>query len=157
MVMQHHKEISATRLEMLEEEIGFSGRDFELWFPVFVIARWLRRRGVGGIESAVRGLAERKSAARKATREEGPEETLRAVLHDLVDEKGGGEVTLSYEDIEEALQEYTGEAAPPRTVLGTRLKTLGLSPERRRVPDESGTERKVRVFIVSSKMLGRAA
>ena len=89
-------------------------------------------------------------------REEGPEETLRTVLRDLEEDKGGGEVTLRYEDIEEALREHTGEEVPPRSLLGARLKTLGLSPLRKRVPDESGTERRERVFVVTTKMLGSA-
>ena len=51
LVMKDHEEISQTRAAMLDEEIGFSGRDFELWFPLFArtlvpaARRWGHRAG----------------------------------------------------------------------------------------------------------------
>jgi len=153
--MQLHRDVARIRDDMDDEDIEFVGRDYELWFPLLVLARLCEEHGVVGVGAQLEALAERKREEREAGRMEGDEERLLRILLGLIDSKGGGEVEVTMDDLKLAEEDDTGEKVSSK-VLGRRLRTLGVPPPKRRVVREGeGLTHTTRVYVVSRKALGQ--
>jgi hypothetical protein len=152
--MQQHRNIAKLRDELEHEEIGFVGREYELWYPLFVLARHCDAAGVGGVVKELRELAERKRKDKEENREEGDEERLTRIIVELIDAKPGEEVEVTMDELLLAEEDETGEKASKK-VLGRRLRTIGVPKGRRRtVKEADGVEHTTRVYTVSRKLLG---
>lgn len=104
---------------------AISGREGELWHPPLAIARFLEKKGCGGLFEAIKEVAVRKS---QEARSEGLDEWSNAFLLGLKDVTEEKETDISTRDIKEAMLRYLEdvEKTPSPHWIGGALKRFGL-------------------------------
>jgi hypothetical protein len=139
---------------------GLSGRHYELFFPLMVLAEWIDPHGQMGLRRTVLGYAAKTATERKLSRVLSRESRVALAADDALDARATREHRapssltegwLSMDEIRDRLEDDDDDLTPKQ--VGRILGRIRLDVNRRREVTDGEITRKVREYWVSRKAL----